>query len=108
MADAAFAFRRRDAKNVRDKVQIGDAGHKLIHIRIVGYVGESALAGEGVLFDGDAVDLNLTFFKAQDAAAALDGGRLARAVVANETVDLARLDAERKIVDSRVAAVELG
>ena len=50
----------------------------------------------------------LTDLFAQDAAAALECGGLARAVVADECADLARADVQAEILHGRLAAVGLG
>ena len=89
--DARPAFRGRDAENVGNEVQVLDAAHEIVQIRIVRDVGEQPLAGQRLGLDGVPADRDL-----------------AGAVVADEAVDLARRDVQAQVVDGPFLAVGLG
>ena len=107
-ADALLPLALADAENVRHKVQVLDAAHKVVQVRVVGYVGNFALAGQRIVLDGHAVHPDLAAVKLQNAAAGLDGGGLACAVVADKAVDLALFDVQAQIIHRFFLSVELG
>ena len=87
-----------DAENVRDEVQVFDARHEFIKIGIVGDVGELFLAGDRIVGNGRAVDLDLSRVKLHYADNSLEGRCLSGAVVTDESVNLTGGDAEGEIV----------
>ena len=102
------ALRGRDAENVGNEVQVLDAAHEIVQIRIVRDVGEQLLAGQRLGLDGVPADRDLARVKLQDADGRLERRRLAGAVVADEAVDLARRDVQAQVVDGPFLAVGLG
>ena len=96
------------AEYVGDEVQIFDAGHVVVQIRIIGDVGHLPLAAQGIGLDGPAVDGDLALVKLQNAHHGFQRGGLAGAVMADEAVDLAGGDVQRQIVHGLLLAVGLG
>ena len=88
--DARPALRGRNAENVGNEVQVLDAAHEIVQIRIVRDVGEQLLAGQRLGLDGVPADRDLARVKLQDADGRLERRRLAGAVVADEGAELRR------------------
>lgn len=56
-----------DAKNIRNEVQIFDAGHVVVQIGVIRYVSNLTLAGQRIGFDGLPVYPDFTLVKLQNA-----------------------------------------
>ena len=110
LGDALLALLHGHAVDVAHEVEVLDAREELVEVRVVGDVGHDLLALKRLLLDGHAVDEDLALGEVEDAAAGLDGRGLAGAIVAEEAIDLARLDVQRQVVDGLVAlfAILLG
>jgi len=106
--DARLAVGLGDAEYVRDEIEIFDAGKKFVQIGVVRNIGQPALAFDGFFADGEPVHIDFARVEVQDAAAGLDRGGLARAVVADEAVDLAGQDVQGQIVHRLLLPVGLG
>ena len=104
VGNARGAHIRRNAEDVPDEVQVFDAGHELIEIGIVRNVGDLTLAGEGIGLDRGPADIDLAGVEALDADGRAQRCGLARAVVADEAVDLARGDVQAQIVHGDLVA----
>jgi len=102
--DALLPLVLRDAKNVGHKVQVLDAGQKFVQVGVIGNIGQILLAGNGIVLNAFSRDPDAAAVGLQNAAAGLDGRRLARAVVAAEAVNFARSNVQRQIVDGNFAA----
>ena len=106
--DARPALRSRDAEDVGNEVQVLDAAHEIVQVRVVRDVGKQLLAGQRLGLDGVPADRDLARVKLQDADGRLERRRLAGAVVADEAVDLARRDVQAQIVDGLFLTISLG
>ena len=95
-------------KDIRDEVQVLDASHVFVQVRVVRQIGQPPLAFQRVILHRDAVHRNAAAVELLDAAAALECGGLARAVVADECADLAGADVQAEVLHGRLAAVGLG
>ena len=107
-ANARLPVRRAHAEHVRNEVEKLNAGHELVQVGIVRQIGDLPLARERILPDRNAVHEHLARVKLQDAAACLDRGGFARAVVPDEPVDFAGLDVQREVVHRLFVPVLLG
>ena len=96
--NAALPVLLRNAEDIRNKIQVLNAGEKFVEVGVIRDV------GDGVICDGFPRDENLTAVRLQNAAAGLDGGRLACAVVADEGANLARGDMQRQIAHRELVA----
>ena len=108
LPDALGALLCSYPENIRDEVQILNAGHVFIQLRIIRQIGQPALAFQRIFPHGDAVHPDLSGIELLDAAAAFDGGRLSGAVVPDECAQLSGADVQAEIPDRRLAAVGLG
>ena len=106
--DARPALRSRDAEDVGNEVQVLDAAHEIVQVRVVRDVGEQLLAGQRLGFDRVPADRDLARIKLQDTDGRLERRRLAGAVVADEAVDLARRDVQAQIIDGLFLTISLG
>ena len=102
--NAALPVLLRNAEDIRNKIQVLNAGEKFVEVGVIRDVGKVLLAGDGVFRDGFSGDENLAAVRLQNAAAGLDGGRLACAVVADEGANLARGDMQRQIAHRELVA----
>ena len=89
-------------------MQVLDAGHELVQIGIIRQIRDLPLTRQRVFLDGNAVHKHLARVKPQDAAAGLDRGGFARAVVTDEPVDFAGADVQREIVHRLFVPILLG
>ena len=96
-----------DPKDIRHKIQVLDAGHKIVEVRVIRDVGHLLFAGQGVSLDGHPVHQNLAAVKLQDARHAFQGGGFARAVMSDKAVYLSGVNVQRQIVHSLLVAVGL-
>ena len=106
--DACLAVIGADAEDIRDEVQVFDAAHKIVQIRVIGDVGQLPLAGQRLRPDGLAVDIDLPRVELQDARHRLQRGGLARAVVSDKAVQLPRLNVQAQVVHRLLLPVGLG
>ena len=97
-----------NAENVRDEVQVPDAGHEVIQIGVVGDVCQLPLACQRILPDGGPADGYLAFVKRQDAGYSLQGGGLAGSVVPDEAADLAGGNVQRQVIHCLFVSVGFG
>lgn len=102
--NAALPVCLRNAEDIRNKIQVLNAGEKFVEVGVIRNVGKLFFAGDGVICDGFPRDENLTAVRLQNAAAGLDGRRFARAVVADEGADLARGNLQRQIAHRELVA----
>ena len=98
LADALLPGLGVYTKNVRNEVQVLDARHVLVQVRIVGNVGHIPLAVQRLGADGLAVHDDFPGVKLQNARHCLEGGGLAGAVVADKAVDLPCPDVQAQVV----------
>ena len=105
--DPRVPLRLRHPENVRDEVQILLARHKIVKIRIVRDVRQLLLRRERIRPDRHAADRDLALLKRQNPHHGFQRRRLARAVVADEAVDLPRCDVQRQIVHRQLLPVPL-
>ena len=108
LADAVPSGVRAYTEYVRDEVEVLDACHELVQIRVVRYVRGDLLARHRLPCNGVAVYGYLTFVEVHYSGYCFKGGGLAGAVVAYESVDLARLDVEAQVVHGLCVSVLLG
>ena len=106
--DARPALRGRDAEDVGNEVQVLDAAHEIVQIRIVRDVGKQLLAGQRLCFDRVTANRDLARVELQDADGRLERRRLAGAVVADKAVDLARRNVQAQIIDGLFLTISLG
>ena len=104
LADARLPRFRLHAEDVGDKIEVLDARHKLVEVGVIRDVGEHLLAGDGIVLNGMSADGDRPRVKLLDANDGLERCGLARAVVPDEAVNLARRDVERQIVHSLLLA----
>ena len=97
----------RHAVDVRDEVEVFDAGEEVVEVRVIRDVGDVPFALQRLGLDALAADVYLSGVELEYAAAGLDGSGLAGAVVADEAVDLPRLYVQRKVVHGLLLAVGL-
>ena len=83
-------------------------GHEIIEIRVVGDIGQLALAGQRVLPHRHAADGDLPRVEGKDAGHGLQRGGFARAVVADEAIDLPGADVERQIIHGFFVPIGFG
>ena len=95
---------RLHAEDVGDKIEVLDACHKLVEVGVIRDIGQHFLAGDGIVLNGMSADGDRPRVKLLDADDGLERCGLARAVVPDEAVDLARRDVERQIVHSLLLA----
>ena len=96
------------AEDVGDKIEVLDARHKLVEVGVIRDVGEHLLAGDGILLNGMSADGDRPRVELLDTDDGFERCGLARAVVADEAVDLARRDVKRQIVHSLLLAEGFG
>ena len=106
--NAALPVLLRNAEDIRNKIQVLNAGEKFVEVGVIRDVGKLFFAGDGVICDGFPCDENLTAVRLQNAAAGLDGRRLACTVVPDEAADFARGNVKRQIVDGGFPAEGFG
>ena len=94
-------------KNVRDKIQELNAGHEIVQIRIIRYVGDFPFAGKRIRFYGYTVNQNISGIKLRNTCAGFQRGRFSRAVVTNEAVNFSRADVQGQIVHCLLIAEPL-
>ena len=87
--DALGARPGRDGADIRNKVEVLDAGKEIVQVGVVGQKGHSLLGGHRLGADGMAGDGDLALRKIQHAGHRPQRGRFARAVVAQKAVYLA-------------------
>ena len=88
------------AENVRDEVQILDTRHVLVQVGIVRNVGNLPLAFQRLFPNGIAADVNFSRVELQNARHGFQRRGLARAVVADEAVNLTGTDVQVQVVHS--------
>ena len=89
LAYQPLSLLRSDAVYVGDEIQIFYTRHKIVQIGVVGYVRRLFLAGDRILFLRDPVYVYVAGVECHDSGDALKRRRLARSVVADESVYLA-------------------
>ena len=95
-------------EDVGDKIEVLDARHKLVEVGVIRDVGEHLLAGDGIVLNGVPADRDPAGIELLDADDRLERRGLARAVVADEAVDLPWRDVERQIIHGFLFAEGLG
>ena len=108
LADAVLPVGSADAEDVRHKVQIFDAGHVVVQVRVIRDIGKGPLALQRLGPDGLAVHIDFPLVELQDTRHGFQGGGLARPVVADEAVNLPRGDVQVQVVHGLFLAVGLG
>jgi len=88
------------AENVRNEVQIPDTRHVLVQVWIVRDIGDFPLAFQRLFPNGIAADVNFSRVKLQNARHGFQRRGLARAVVADEAVNLTGTDVQVQVVHS--------
>ena len=99
---------RVNAENIRDEVQVLNPRHKVVEIRVVRNISKTLFAGDRVLADGDAADQDVAGIKPQNSRNGFQRSGFSGAVMADKTVDFARQDVQRKIIDRGFVPVGLG
>ena len=102
------AGRVRHPEDVRDEIEVLDAGHVMVKVGVIGQIGQLPLGGKRVLPHRDAVHPHLAAVRLEDAAATFQGSGLARTVRPDEAEDLAGPDGQRQSVHCRLLPVALG
>ena len=97
-----------DAEHIRNEIQILDTGHVAIKGRVIRQIGQLTLGRKRVVPHGTAVHPHLAAIRLQDAAAAFQGGGLARPVRPDEAEDLSRPDGQCEVFHRRFLAVLFG
>ena len=95
-------------KDIRDEVQVLDAGHVFVQVRVVRQIGQPPLAFQRVIPYRNTVHINFSGIELLDAAAAFQGSGLARAVVADKGAQLPRSDMQAKVLHGGFVAVGFG
>ena len=108
LADALLPRAFLHAENVGDEIEVLDARHKLVEVGVIRDVGEHLLAGDGIVLNGVPADRDPAGIELLDADDRLERRGLARAVVADEAVDLPWRDVERQIIHGFLFAEGLG
>ena len=97
--DLALALLAGNTLDGSDETQIGPRGHVGVDGRIFRQVADPLLHLDGILEDVEPAHLRLAARRRQDSGEDAHGRRLAGAVGAEETEDLARLHLEADVVD---------
>ena len=90
LLDVRRALFRRDVVQVSDEVEVVDALHKLVQVRVIGQERGDTLGPHRVLFHIVAVDGDGPLGEVHHPRHCPEGGGLARPVVADEAVDFTR------------------
>ena len=96
--DTLLPLSLRNAEHVRNEIDVLHARQIIVQLRIVRDVGCNCFAGHRLFLHRHAADADFPFLKAQCADCRADRGRLSRAVVADKTVNVPRINAEGKPV----------
>ena len=107
LPDAGGAVCLGHAVYVGHKVQVLQAGEKIVQVRIVRYVGKLLLAGQGLFLDGMPGHKNIALGQLENAATGFQRGGFSGAVVADETEDLPWGDVQAQIIHSGFCAIGL-
>ena len=91
--------------DISHEVQVFHAGKIVVQLRIIGYVGNYLFALERFFLYRHTVDKNIAAVKLQYPAGRLDGRGLARAVMADEGVDIAGRDLKAQVIHHGLAVV---
>ena len=97
--DAGLAVSLGYTKDVRHEIQVFDACHVFIQVRIVRDVGQDLFDRQRILPDRDPAHADLALVELLDAHDRTQGRCLAGAVMADKTVDLARSDVQTQVID---------
>ena len=108
LADALLAHLGAHAEDVGDEVQILDARHVLVQIRVIGDVGDLLFAFQGLGAHGLAVHQDLPAVKLQDPRHGFQRCGLAGAVVADKAVNFPRLNVQAQVIHRFFLPICLG
>ena len=108
LPDHGAAPRRRHVVAAREEVEVLPDPQVVVDAVEVGHVADPAAHLDGVLGDGDPAHQRLPGGRGEQGGQDAHGGRLARAVGADEAVDLARADEEVDAGQRQLVVVALG
>ena len=86
------------AEDVGDEVQVLDARHVFIQVRVIGDVGNHLFTFQGLGAHGPAVHQNLPAVKLQNSRHGFKCGGLAGAVVADKAIDFPRMNVQAQVI----------
>ena len=108
LADALLPRPRLHVEDISNEIEVLDARHELVEVGVIWNVGEHFLAGDGIVLNGVSADRDLAGIELLDADDGLERCGLARAVVADEAVDLPGRDVKRQIIHGLLFTEGLG
>ena len=82
------------AEDVGDEVQVLDARHVFIQVRVIGDVGNHLFTFQGLGAHGLAAHQNLPAVKLQNSRHGFKGGGFTGAVVADKAIDFPRMNVQ--------------
>ena len=107
LLDARLAVADGDLEDVGDEREILQARHEVVDVGVVGYVGAEPLRRDGVGGDVDTRHADAAAVDGLHAHDRADERGLARAVMADEAVDVARFNGEGEVAHGDGVAVAL-